>query len=92
MSKWTGLTYDVWGNAEDGYEVNNTFKARTVEGPAEPTDLQAIEIGQDAGVLTREKSAAYLLKHLDLDGDDMRVEFEDKKDSFPVGSIVREDA
>lgn len=26
MSKWTVVVYDVWGNAEDGWDVNNKFR------------------------------------------------------------------
>ncbi len=37
--KYTLLTYDVWGNEKDGYEVNNTFSTgTTIELPTNASD------------------------------------------------------
>lgn len=31
MSKWRVVSFDVWGNQKDGYEVNDLFKEGTIE-------------------------------------------------------------
>lgn len=31
LTRWSLRTYDVWGNAKDGYEVNDTYSAGEVE-------------------------------------------------------------
>lgn len=39
MSKWNYISYDLWGNETDGYEVNQSFTTGFwVELPEEPTD------------------------------------------------------
>lgn len=87
---WELRTYDVWGNAKDGYEVNNTFSRGTVElripqtrynvgTPMEflaayPTDRQ---IKRTFGVNCR----------ISTDGDDMIVYVNRERDGYPIGEM-----
>ena len=38
MEKWEILYLDVWGNAEDGWEVNQTFRSMQIEMPEDFTE------------------------------------------------------
>lgn len=41
---WKVHSLDVWGNAKDGYDVNNEFSAGTVEIPEGATDEELLKI------------------------------------------------
>lgn len=87
---WELRTYDVWGNAKDGYEVNGTYRAgtETLRIPqtrhnigtahefvsAYPTDRQ---IKKTFGVSCR----------IDTDGDDMVIYVNRQRDGYPIGEM-----
>jgi hypothetical protein len=87
---WEIRTYDVWGNAKDGYEVNDVYSAGTVElripqtrynvgTPQEfisacPSDRQ---IKRALGVSCR----------IETDGDDTHITITRMRDSYPLGEM-----
>jgi hypothetical protein len=87
---WELRTYDVWGNARDGYEVNDSYDAGTAElripqsrfnvgTPQEfigayPTDRQ---IKRAFGVTCR----------IDTGGDDLHISVERSRDGYPIGEM-----
>ena len=88
---WELRTYDVWGNARDGYEVNDTYRAGTVT-------LRLTVIVNNAGTPQEFVSAypsdsqvrrAMGLRRfkLELDGDDTIVYVNRAKDSYPCGEM-----
>ncbi len=54
--EWRVYTYDVLGNDEDGYEVNNVYPGRVVKLPAKVNLEQIIDILKDAGYLNSHAS------------------------------------
>ena len=90
---WSIRTYDVWGNAREGYEVNDTYSAGEVEiwcpkyrynagTPyefigASPTDRQ---IKRALGVTCR----------IETDGDDTHITVDRRRDSYPLGELYCE--
>lgn len=42
-------TYDIWGNAKDGYEVNDRYRQGIVALPKDATDDEVIACLQDNG-------------------------------------------
>jgi hypothetical protein len=85
-------TYDVWGNARDGYEVNDIYRSGsiTIDCPvhlynvgtpqefraAHPTDKQIREV---FGVgRTR----------IDTDGDDLSIYINRRRDGYPIGELI----
>ncbi len=88
---WELSTYDVWGNAKDGYDVNDVYRQGEVtirlkvvrNNPgmsgeflsAYPSDYQ---LGKLFG--TRAK--------LDTDGDDTNVYVRRSSDSYPLGQLT----
>lgn len=65
--RWEILTLDVWGNARDGYDVNNVFSSgQFIELPADFSDadvLKALKAGGFAKPGIRASS-------VEIDGDD----------------------
>jgi|CXWL01.1.fsa_nt_gi hypothetical protein len=86
---WKIITYDVWGNEKDGYEINQSFySGREVELPAEPEDEQVRAALIEAGYLKKSNQ----LRHLEFDGDgDGFVRVSRKRDSYPIVELQRED-
>lgn len=88
---WQLSSYDVWGNAKDGYEVNDVYRHGeerlrlnvTVNNPgteheflsAYPTKSQIRRIGG----LGRFR--------IDLDGDDTHIYINRSRDGYPCGEM-----
>jgi hypothetical protein len=56
MLHYKAYTYDVWGNARDGWEVNDVFYDSTVDIPkviATSTDAELIKYLKQIGFLTK---------------------------------------
>jgi hypothetical protein len=64
VQTWRYYTYDVWGNAEDGYDVNNVFRtADTVDIPVDcVTDRQLFEHLREVGFLNGKNLQADLFE------------------------------
>lgn len=88
---WETRSYDVWGNAKDGYDVNDSFRGPTV------TLRIPIQVNNE-GTLYRFESAypthRQIRKALDLrryqielNGDDLTIYVERARDSYPVGEL-----
>jgi hypothetical protein len=88
---WELRTYDVWGNAKDGFELNDTYCAGTAE-----LTLQVIV--NNAGLAEEFESAypsdsqirrALNLRRfkLELDGDDLTIYVNRAKDGYPLGEM-----
>ena len=87
---WSLRTYDVWGNAKYGYEVNDSWDAGTIElripvirwnaetphefKGAYPTDRQ---IKRAFGVTCR----------ISVDGDDLTIYVNRLRDGYPIGEM-----
>jgi hypothetical protein len=88
---WEIRTYDVWGNAKDGYEVNDTYRA------GEVTIRCKIEVnnpGTPQEFLSASPSDSQIRRALSLrrfkietDGDDLHIYVNRAKDSYPCGEL-----
>lgn len=92
LTTWRVWTYDVWGNADDGYDVNDRYdhgeqeiripKTRHNVGTeqefvsASPTDKQIKEM------LDVRPSV-----EIDTDGDDMNIYVRAADDGYPIGEL-----
>lgn len=88
---WALRTYDVWGNARDGYDVNDVYSIGAIElripitrynvdtptefKSASPTDRQ---IKRAFGVTCR----------ISTDGDDCHIIVDRERDSYPIGELI----
>lgn len=69
VKTWEVRSLDVWGNAEDGFEVNQEFKAGKIEVPA---------ITNDAGLLKILKENDFIKKSVRS----TQIKFEDTGSGF----------
>lgn len=86
MARYTVWSYDVWGNARDGFEVNDRCKVGTVEIPDDMVnvpatvktgdDMRAWGDASDKAIVRALVEAGYLRPRFkfDVQGDDGRIE------------------
>lgn len=82
---WKIWTYDVWGNANDGYEVNDCYcqcREHEIESDdGQPTDAQVRECFETYFGLGKTR--------IDIDGDDRSVYVTRERDGYPIGEMIR---
>lgn len=88
MAQWKLYSYDVWGNAEDGYEVNDVI------GPHETVELSEEDLKTDKSLhkaLLREGifKKSYKYGSFEYDGDEDIIYIERSKDGYPEGELRR---
>ena len=86
MAKWRVFSLDVWGNANDGYEVNDRSGVGTIQLPEEFTDAQLIRALKDAGIVRK----TIRMSQVAIDGDDTWISIDDAKDGMPVFQLERQ--
>lgn len=87
---WDLRSYDVWGNAIDGYDVNNSFNAGTVELTIRTTRYNPGTLQEFTGA----SPSDYQIKkvfgvgcRIDTDGDDTTIYVTRASDSYPIGEM-----
>ena len=79
VDKYTLYTYDVWGNARDGFEVNNRYhRADDIELPECPSDK---DIRKALGIKVA----------IETDGDDMTIYVNRASNGKPLCELIREE-
>ena len=88
---WETRSYDVWGNARDGYEVNNSFRTGEVTIRCK---VEVNNAGTAQEFLSAYPSDSQIRKALGLrrfkletDGDDLSIYVNRAKDSYPCGEL-----
>jgi hypothetical protein len=93
LTTWRGATYDVWGNAKDGYDVNDKYsrgtvdirlKVRTANAGTPQEFKHAYPSPYQIGKVFGTRAA------LDIDGDDCVVYVNRRSDGYPIGELVLE--
>lgn len=79
--------YDVLGNEEDGYEVNNLSTC--------VTGIEIADDTTDADIINYLKSINFLSENattetVELDGDDFYIELTEKETGYPLGRLERD--
>lgn len=90
LTTWELRTYDVWGNKYDGYEVNNSFSAGTVELriPVTRYNVGTPHEFRGASPTDRQiKRAFNVTCRIETDGDDMHVLVNRERDDYPIGEM-----
>lgn len=88
---WEVRDYDVWGNAKEGYEVNNTFRRGEVTIRCK---VEVNNAGTPQEFISAYPSDSQLRKALGLrrfkletDGDDLSIYVNRAQDSYPCGEL-----
>ena len=88
---WELHTYDVWGNARDGYDVNDVWSAGEVELriPITRYNVGTPQEFTSATPSDRQIKLAFGVRcRIDTDGDDMQIEVERQRDGYPIGRMT----
>lgn len=85
--RWTVWGLDVWGNEEDGFEVNDRNRIGTILLRPEASDREIVNALKNEWLM----NARVKLSDVNIDGDDMLVFIEDAKNGEPVLQLTRED-
>ena len=90
---WEVVTYDVWGNKHDGYEVNDAHRCGEVELEI-PIELnnRAFPGVEFFSAYPTDKQIREALDikprvHLRLDGDDCTIYVEHESTGYPLGEL-----
>ena len=89
-TRWELRTYDVWGNAKDGYEVNDVYPAGIIELriPATRFNVGTPQEFTAATPTDRQIKGAFGTRcRIDTDGDDLHVAVERLRDAYPIGEM-----
>lgn len=83
-TRYEWIDLDVWGNARDGFEVNNSWRTGLfIVIPDTATDRDILKALRDARILTRGATT----RSVTIDGDDGMLFLEKVKDGSPVGHL-----
>jgi len=88
---WELRTYDVWGNAVDGYEVNDVYWAGEVELRIPQTRHNIGTAGEFLGASPTDrqiKLAFGVTCRIETDGDDTYIAVNRQRDGFPIGEMT----
>jgi hypothetical protein len=87
---WELRTYDVWGNAKDGWEVNDSWSAGEVQLRIPQTRYNVGVEGEFIGASPSDrqiKRAFGVTCQIELDGDDTHIGVTRKRDNYPIGHM-----
>jgi hypothetical protein len=88
---WELRTYDVWGNAKDGYAVNDTHRAgeTTIRCKVEVNNAGTPQEFLSAFPSDSQIRRALSLRRfkLETDGDDLHIYVNRAKDGYPCGEL-----
>ena len=87
---WEMRTYDVWGNANDGFEVNDSYSHGEIELYAAITRYNADTPHEFKGASLSNlqiKRAFGVKCHIDTDRDGLTIYVERQRDSYPIGQL-----
>lgn len=92
-TQWQFATYDVWGNARDGYEVNDVYRRRepiTLVLEVETYNAGTPQAFESVSPTDRQLRRVFGLGkiQLDTDGDDLCIYVNRARDSYPIGELI----
>lgn len=90
LTVWSMRTYDVWGNARDGYEVNDSYDAGEVELRIPQTRYNVGTPSEFVGAYPTDrqiKRAFGVNCRIETEGDDMTVYVNRMRDGYPIGEM-----
>ena len=91
FSLWKKYTYDVWGNAKDGYDVIDRYSHGNIELRIPQTRYNADTPQEFIGAYPNDRQikAAFGTRcHIDTDGDDLSIYVNRERDGYPIGELI----
>ena len=93
LQVWEVWTYDVWGNAEDGWDVNDRHclhRRYEIASPVEvcnPGTPAEFEAASPTDAQIREALGLVEDAAIDTDGDDHYITVDASEDAYPLGEL-----
>lgn len=87
---WEVATYDVWGNAKDGYEVNDVYRQGTIELRIPQTKYNEGTPNEFKGAYPSDRQIKHVfgvLCRIETSGDDLTVYVNRQRDNYPIGEL-----
>jgi hypothetical protein len=91
-TEWRYATYDVWGNARDGYEVNDVYRRR--EPVVLTLEVKTFNEGTAQAFDAAEPTDRQIRRvfglgriQIETDGDDMLITVNRARDGYPIGEM-----
>jgi len=87
---WRISTYDVWGNAKDGWDINNVYQGEKVELHARRTRYNVGTPHEFAAASLSDRQIKRVFGvtcRIATDGDDLHYEVERERDGYPIGRL-----
>ena len=90
-TEWELATYDVWGNARDGYDVNDVYRqgSETLVLTVNTYNQGTPQEFESASPTDRQIRRVFGLGkiQLDTDGDDLYIAVNRARDGYPIGEM-----
>jgi hypothetical protein len=90
LTVWEMATYDVWGNAKDGYEVNDVYRHGEVEMRIPQTRYNVGTPQEFLGAYPTDRQLKSIFGtrcRIDTDGDDLNITVTRQRDGYPLGEL-----
>lgn len=87
---WAIATYDVWGNAEGGYEVNDVYRRGEIElrAEVEHNNVGTEQAFTSASLSDREIRKAFGVRcQITVEGDDLTYYVNRSSNGYPIGEL-----
>lgn len=89
-TSWQLRTYDVWGNSDDGYQVNDVYSGGVIELriPITRHNVGTPHEFTSASPNARQIKQAFGVRcHIETDGDDIHIYITRRRDGYPIGEM-----
>lgn len=88
ITRWQVRTYDVWGNARDGWNVNDSYDAGETELELSVTTHNEGMGNQfQSATLSDEQISELFGGEIETDGDDVTIYVNRSSDGYPLGEL-----
>ena len=91
LTVWKIKTYDVWGNAKDGFDVNDVYNRGEISllADVERHNVNTPQEFESASLSESQIRKVFMLgkKQLQIDGDDLTYYVNLARNGYPVGQL-----
>lgn len=84
MQTWNVFTYDVWGNDEEGFQVNDRYDWGSLELLEDASDEMVVQAIKDFGVFAKDA----LVGEFEIDGDDSAIYITAANNGCPLCELL----
>ena len=89
-TRWAIATYDVWGSAKNGWDVNDVYRGSEIELRVPQWRYNCGTPQEFIGAAPSDKQikAVFGVRcHIETDGDDLNIYVNRDRDGYPIGEM-----